>query len=64
MNLDDGDFCAFLVRVLVERDQSRLVRLDEIDKPRYTLLLALELSLLSRLVAMKMNGPGMKPPLA
>jgi len=34
VNLDDGEFGAFLVCVLVEREQSWFVRVDEVDELR------------------------------
>jgi hypothetical protein len=42
MDLHDGDLVARLVDVLVERDQARLVGLDELDQVRHALALAVE----------------------
>jgi hypothetical protein len=39
------------------------VRLDKASQLRHLLLFSIEFAVLGRLVAMKMNGPGMGPPL-
>jgi hypothetical protein len=43
MNLDHPDFGAILVDVLVERDQPRLVRFDEVDEAWHSPLFVGEL---------------------
>jgi hypothetical protein len=60
VDLDDRDLGAALVDVLVERDQPWLVRLDEIDEAGTLALSSSSFPGLSRLVAMKMNGPDME----
>jgi len=63
MDLDDAHLAAVLVHVLAERDQPRLTRLDEPGQLGYPCCAAPNMQSLSRLVAMKMNGPDMNPPL-
>ena len=43
VDLDNGDLSAVIVDVLVERDQPRFVRLDEINETGHSLLLGGEL---------------------
>src|SRR4249919_2813601 len=63
MKLDHAHLAVVLVHVLVEGDQPRLVRLDKRTSSGTRCCSASNLPSLSRLVAMKMNGPGMGPPL-
>jgi hypothetical protein len=63
VNLDDRDLGAVVVNVLVERDQAWFACLDEVDEARTRFFSTSSLPDLSRLVAMKMNGPGTAPPL-
>jgi hypothetical protein len=60
VDLDDRHLAVVLAGVLVERDQPRLIRLDEARQPGTRCCSASNLPSLSRLVAMKMNGPDMR----
>src|SRR6267143_4020690 len=44
MDLDDSHFGSFVIRILVESDETRLIGLDELNQPRHPLSLSLELS--------------------
>jgi hypothetical protein len=58
VNLHDRYLVFGLVYVLVERDESWLVGLDELDEARHPVALKVEAPRLQGLVAMKMNGEG------
>jgi hypothetical protein len=60
MYLDDCHLAAFLIDVLVERDQPRLTGLDEARQRRDALLLGVESAVPEPVGAVKMNGPGMR----
>ncbi len=59
MNLNDPDLTSILIRVLIERDQARFIRVNEIGNPGTRCLSSSSLPVLSLLVAIKMNGPDM-----
>src|ERR1700730_6925093 len=58
VNLDDPYLCALLVEVLIESDQSRLVRLNEVTEPSDALPLLLELALLKPVCRDEDDRPG------